>query len=154
MTVNLLLSSPPAWHRLNFHVSCYFSSPWVAHIPGACPCGISLPLCRHPEHIFSVTGVVPEAVLRSSTRWLEPPGHSGHRGAANQRTALGFLSSSGCREMIHENTTKKNPKSLAKLSLASDTLQGWVCSLCVLHTAHVSTVRTELEICGGTAWII
>lgn len=76
------------------------------------------------EHIFSVTGTVPEAVLRSSTQWLEPAGHPGRTAAANQTAAQDFLSFSICREIIHENRTERNQVVAQDLSMASDTLQG------------------------------
>lgn len=85
------------------------------------PVGSVLPCA---EHIFSVAGTVPEAVLRSSTQWLEPPGHPGHRSAANQTAARGFLSFSICREIIHENRRERNQVIGQDLSMASDTLQG------------------------------
>lgn len=151
MNLNVVLSSFSAWHHLGFCVTCYFCSPCVAYSPGACPCGISLSFCRYPEHIFSVTGMVPEAVLSSSTQWLEPPGHPGHTAAANQGALQDFLSFSVCREMIHENRAEKN-QSLAKIWawLQAPFRGGWA----VKCPAHVSTVRMGLGTFGGTAWII
>lgn len=121
-----------AWQHLNFHASCYFCSPCMAHIAGACPCGISLSLCRtHFQCDWDGTWSFFEEQHTVAGASRPPRSYS----CCQPESSTGLLSFSVCREIIHENRTERNQVIGQDLSMASDTLQGWAGNLCVLHTA-------------------